>query len=83
MNRSAEAAQGQGGRRRRDVGSQGRDRIDKQLARITSREVAVTDEMSINADAGRLKELSEEMHRLADERGQLEEEWLEAAALLE
>ena len=36
-----------------------------------------------NADAGRLKELSEEMHRLADERGQLEEEWLEAAALLE
>ena len=59
------------------------NRIDKQLARITSREVAVTDEMAVNADSGRLKELSEEMHRLADERGQLEEEWLEAAALLE
>ena len=58
-------------------------RIDKQLARITSREVAVTDEMGTNGDAGRLKELSEEMHRLADERSKLEEEWLEAAALLE
>ena len=58
-------------------------RIDKQLARITSREVSVTDEMAVNADADRLKELSEEMHRLSGERSQLEEEWLEAAALLE
>ena len=58
-------------------------RIDKQLARVTSREVALTDEMGTNGDAGRLKQLSEEMHRLADERSQLEEEWLEAAALLE
>jgi hypothetical protein len=39
--------------------------------------------MSTNADAGRLKELSQEMHRLAEERRQLEEEWLEAAALLQ
>ena len=59
------------------------NRIDKQLARITSREVAVTDEMSTNADADRLKELSEEMHRLSGERSQLEEEWLEASELLE
>jgi ATP-binding cassette subfamily F protein uup len=59
------------------------NRIDKQLARITSREVAVTEEMAVNADADRLRELSEEMHRLTDERGHLEEEWLAAAALLE
>jgi len=39
--------------------------------------------MAVSADADRLKELAEEMHRLADERSHLEEEWLEAAALLE
>jgi ATP-binding cassette subfamily F protein uup len=59
-------------------------RLDKQLARINAREAALTEEMSAGAsDSGRLAALSAEAQELADQKAELELEWLEAVALLE
>jgi ATP-binding cassette subfamily F protein uup len=59
-------------------------RLDKQLARLTAREAAITDEMAAHAeDHEKLAALSTEAHELATQKSELEAEWLEAVALLE
>ncbi|MBA2955834.1 ATP-binding cassette domain-containing protein [Nocardioides sp. MAH-18] len=59
-------------------------RIDKQLERIAEQEAALNAEVLEHAqDYERLAELSARLTALADEKGQLELEWLEAAELLD
>jgi ABC transport system ATP-binding/permease protein len=59
-------------------------RIDKQLARVAEREKALDAEIASHAhDHVRLAELSAEYAVVRAEREQLEQEWLEAAELLE
>jgi ATP-binding cassette subfamily F protein uup len=59
-------------------------RLDKQLARISARESALTEEMFTYAsDPGKLKALSAEANALAAQKAELEQEWLGAVALLE
>jgi ATP-binding cassette subfamily F protein uup len=57
-------------------------RIDKQMARLEAREVALTEEMAV-ADPEKLESLSAELRSVSQEKAALEAEWLEAAALLE
>jgi len=59
-------------------------RIDKQLARLTERESELSAAMAaIVDDYEEMGRLATELQAVAGERAQLEEEWLEAAALLE
>ncbi len=58
-------------------------RIDKQLKRITARELELHDEMAIQGDHEKLAALAAETRSLAEERTLLEAEWLEAVTLLE
>jgi ATP-binding cassette subfamily F protein uup len=59
-------------------------RIDRQLKRIAAREASLTEEMAAAvSDHVQLAALAAEAKALAEERDQLEAEWLEAVALLE
>ena len=59
-------------------------RVEKQLEKVTAAELRLTDQMAAHAtDSGRLAELAQEMHALAEEREGLELEWLEAAEVAE
>jgi ATP-binding cassette subfamily F protein uup len=59
-------------------------RIDKQLERISDREAELNEEMAAHAgDHEKLTALSADLGRLAEEKEELEVEWLEAATLLE
>jgi ATP-binding cassette subfamily F protein uup len=59
-------------------------RIDKQLARVAEREAALHAAMvEASTDHERLAELGAELATVAAEKAALEEEWLEAAELLE
>jgi len=60
------------------------ERIDKQLERVAEREKSLDAEIVAHAhDHVRLTELSAEYDAVRTERASLEEEWLEAAELLE
>ncbi len=59
-------------------------RLDKQLARIAERERALHDELVEHAaDYERLAAVDVQLRGLAAEKDALEEQWLEAASLLE
>ncbi len=59
-------------------------RIDKQLARVAEREAALHAELAEHAaDYERLADLDDALRELTAEKEALEEEWLEAAAVLE
>jgi ATP-binding cassette subfamily F protein uup len=59
-------------------------RLDKQLERLAEREAALDAELVAHAsDHERLAELGERMRELMAEKQALEEEWLEAASLVE
>jgi ATP-binding cassette subfamily F protein uup len=59
-------------------------RLDKQLERLAEREAALDAELAAHAsDHERLAELGERMRELMAEKQALEEEWLEAASLVE
>jgi ATP-binding cassette subfamily F protein uup len=59
-------------------------RIDKQLRRIAVREAELHQEMAADlGDHEKLAALSSELQALAAEKAQLEDEWLEAATVLE
>ena len=59
-------------------------RIDKQLERIAAKEAELNAEMAAKAeDYTALATISEKLRTLADEKDELELEWLEAAAVLE
>jgi ATP-binding cassette subfamily F protein uup len=56
------------------------NRIERQLARITEAETKLHDQLAASAsDYERLSELDTELRKLADERGELETAWFEAA----
>jgi ATP-binding cassette subfamily F protein uup len=56
------------------------NRIERQLARITEAEAKLHDQLAASAsDYERLAELDTELRKLADERGELETAWFEAA----
>jgi ATP-binding cassette subfamily F protein uup len=59
-------------------------RVEKRLAQLSDREAELNDEVLAHAsDHERLTELSVQLTALAEERSELEEEWLEAAEVLE
>ena len=59
-------------------------RVDKQLARLAVREAELNQQILDNAaDHELLTSVSAQLSGLAAERDALEQEWLEAAALLE
>jgi ABC transport system ATP-binding/permease protein len=59
-------------------------RIDKQLARVAEREAALHARLAEHAaDYEKLAELDAELRALGAEKEALEEEWLEAASVLE
>jgi ABC transport system ATP-binding/permease protein len=56
------------------------NRIERQLAKITEAETKLHDQLAASAsDYERLSELDAELRKLADERGELEMAWFEAA----
>ena len=56
------------------------NRIERQLAKLTETETKLHDQLAASAsDYGRLAELDAELRKLADERGELETAWFEAA----
>ena len=58
-------------------------RIDKRLEKIAEQEARLNEQLAANAtDYAKLAELGAELNALAEERGELELEWLEAAELL-
>ncbi|HET8605063.1 MAG TPA: ABC-F family ATP-binding cassette domain-containing protein [Marmoricola sp.] len=59
-------------------------RLDRQLERVAEREAQLNAEMAEHAhDHAALARLSEQLRELAEEKDALEQEWLEAAELLE
>jgi ATP-binding cassette subfamily F protein uup len=59
-------------------------RIDRQLAKLADREAALHAELAEHAaDYEKLAELDSRLRELLSQKEALEEEWLEAAALLE
>jgi ATP-binding cassette subfamily F protein uup len=56
------------------------NRIERQLARLTEAEAKLHDQLAVSAsDYARLAELDAELRKLADERGELETAWFDAA----
>ena len=56
------------------------NRIERQLAKLTEAEAKLHDQLAVSAsDYARLAELDAELRKLADERGELETAWFEAA----
>jgi ATP-binding cassette subfamily F protein uup len=56
------------------------NRIERQLAKLTETETKLHDQLAASAsDYERLAELDTELRKLADERGELETAWFEAA----
>lgn len=56
------------------------NRIERQIAKLTDRETKLHDELATSAgNYGRLAELDTELRKVAEERGELETAWLEAA----
>ncbi|MEU4290080.1 ABC-F family ATP-binding cassette domain-containing protein [Kribbella sp. NPDC026596] len=56
------------------------NRIERQLSRLTEAEAKLHDQLAVSAsDYERLAELDAELRKLADERGELETAWFEAA----
>jgi ATP-binding cassette subfamily F protein uup len=56
------------------------NRIERQLAKLTEAEAKLHDQLAANAsDYERLAELDTELRKLADERGELETAWFDAA----
>ncbi|WP_165554430.1 ABC-F family ATP-binding cassette domain-containing protein [Kribbella capetownensis] len=56
------------------------NRIERQLAKLTSAEAKLHDQIAVHAsDYERLAELDTELRKLAEERGELETAWFEAA----
>ena len=56
------------------------NRIDRQLAKLTETEAKLHDQVATHAsNYGRLAELDTELRKLAEERGELETAWFEAA----
>ncbi|MDX2972588.1 ABC-F family ATP-binding cassette domain-containing protein [Kribbella solani] len=56
------------------------NRIERQLAKLTETERKLHDQLAVSAsDYARLAELDAELRKLADERGELETAWFEAA----
>ena len=56
------------------------NRIERQIAKLTAKEAKLHDELATNAgNYGRLAELDTELRKAAEERGELETAWLEAA----
>ncbi|WP_328991362.1 ABC-F family ATP-binding cassette domain-containing protein [Kribbella sp. NBC_01245] len=56
------------------------NRIERQLAKLTETEAKLHDQMGANAsDYAKLAELDAELRKIADERGELELAWFEAA----
>jgi ATP-binding cassette subfamily F protein uup len=59
-------------------------RVEKQIARLDDQEVKLHTEMADAAsDHQRLSELNEKLNRLSEEKSGLEEEWLNAASVLD
>ncbi|MGZ4451872.1 MAG: ABC transporter ATP-binding protein, partial [Nocardioides sp.] len=58
-------------------------RIDKRLEKIAEQEAKLNEQLAAHAsDYAKLAELGAELNALAEEKGELELEWLEAAELL-
>jgi ATP-binding cassette subfamily F protein uup len=56
------------------------NRIERQLAKLTEVEAKLHDQLAANAsNYERLAELDTELRKLADERGELETAWFDAA----
>jgi ATP-binding cassette subfamily F protein uup len=60
------------------------NRIERRLAKLTATEAKLHDQVATHAsDYGRLAELDTELRKLAEERGELETAWFEAAERVE